>query len=178
MRLVYTLLAVAIATALAGATATVGSGEVAVHKQRIGIDEVFGAGAAQAGTDKPATFVVHPLSTPGDPHSPGRLVATDRGTVTVLVLRDGATTLRNGMRVGESAAREELIGRRGTLRLSMRFDVYDIPVNNGARALLGTWKIMGGTGAYSGLRGGGRYVGVVMFTGRRVARLEGWVTGG
>lgn len=172
MRLV--LAGVAIAMALAGSAATVGSGQVAVHRQRIAIDEGFGANLAQAGLDKPGTFFVWPLSTTDDPHSPGQFVATDKGKVTSLV-RDGNSSVRNGMAVHESAAREELNGRRGTLRLSVRFDVYDIPVN-GSRALLGTWRIAGGTGAYSGLRGGGRYVGVVKPAGGRVARLEGWVT--
>ena len=57
-------------------------------------------------------------------------------------------------------------------------DVYDIEYDgtytNGSRVLLGTWKIMRGTGAYSGLRGGGRYVGIVPPTGRTVVHQEGW----
>jgi len=169
MRLVYAGLAIAIATALAGATATVGSGRVAVHKQRIGIDEVFVPGADTHNVK----FEIHP-------YSPGRLVEDDKGTATVLFTADGGLAMRNGMRVGTNVAREELIGRHGTLRLSVRRDVYDIEYdgtyNNGSRVLLGTWKIIGGTGAYSGLRGGGGYVGIVPPTGRTVVHQEGWVT--
>lgn len=165
MRLVYA--GIAIAMALAGATATVGSGGVAVQKGRIGIDEVFVPGT------ETVNFEIHPFSL-------ARLVDDDKGTATVLSSADGSDAMRNGMRVGTNVAREELIGRSGTLRLSLRRDVYDIEYdgtyNNGSRVLLGTWKITGGTGAYSGLRGGGRYVGIVPPTGRTVVHQEGWVT--
>ena len=170
MRFVYTAIAITIATAPAGATATVGSGRVAVQKQRIGIDVVHIPGTApDTATVK---FEIHP-------YSPGPLVEDDKGLATDL-LTDGGRAVRNGMSVGLAVARQKLIGRRGTLRISVRLDVYDIEYDgsytNGSRVLLGTWRIMGGTGAYSGLRGGGRYAGIVPPTGRTAEHEEGWVT--
>ncbi len=51
-------------------------------------------------------------------------------------------------------------------------------MQNNMRVGVGTWKIKEGTGAYSGIKGGGRYVAVSMShpNGRTLVRQEGWVT--
>ena len=50
-------------------------------------------------------------------------------------------------------------------------------MQNGTGVGVGSWKIKNGTGAYSGFKGGGRYVAVAVPNGRRtLVRQEGWVT--
>jgi hypothetical protein len=62
-----------------------------------------------------------------------------------------------------------------TLALVQRFDRNEM--QNGMRVAVGTWKVEKGTGKYSGVKGGGRYVAVSMLNGRTLVRQEGWVTG-
>jgi hypothetical protein len=57
----------------------------------------------------------------------------------------------------------------------VRFDESEM--QNGVKVQVGTWKIVEGTGAYSGVSGGGRYVAVSMSKGRRLVRQEGWIKG-
>jgi hypothetical protein len=159
LRLVHAVLAVAIGTALAGATAYAGSGEATVQRQRVAINMVVDDSADTG------AFTVKPLT-------PGRM-KSDKGTV----IMGGAAfgeTVRNGMSVVEVERRPSLDGRRGTLVLVQRFDTHEI--QNGVRVGVGTWKIKSGTGTYSRIKGGGRYVAVSMTNGRTLVRQEGWVT--
>ena len=163
MRLVQALLALALATALvAGGTALAGSGATAARKQRIAIDMVMNEKDRLAGD---GTFTLSPLT-------PGPLEA-DRGTVTIPGFGFG-TTLRNGMKVWSGLRGQDLEGRQGTFGLPVRLDENEM--KNGVRVQVGTWKIVEGTGAYSGVRGSGRYVSVRMPNGRQFVRQEGWVT--
>ena len=161
MRLVHTLPAVAIAAVLvAGATAFTGSGEAKVQRQRIAIDMVVNDSGDSG------AFSVNPL-TPGPMQS-------DKGTVTIGGYGFG-TYVRNGMEVTGWVVRPTLNGRRGTVHLAQRFDTNEM--QNGVRVGVGTWKVAKGTGAYSGIKGGGRYVAVAMANGRTLVRQQGWVTG-
>ena len=85
------------------------------------------------------------------------------------------TLNRNGMRVMGHVRRRSLDGQHGTLELVQRFDMT--AMQNGTGVGVGSWKINNGTGAYSGFKGGGRYVAVAVPNGRRtLVRQEGWVT--
>lgn len=160
MRLMHALLAVVLGTALvAGGAALAGSGATAARKQRIAIDWV-------TNKNDTGTFTLSPLT-------PGPLEA-DEGTVANLGF-GGGTTLRNGMKVWSEAAGRNLKGRQGTFGLRVRLDESEM--QNGVKLQVGTWKIVEGTGAYSGVSGGGRYVSVRMPNGRQLVRQEGWVRG-
>ena len=163
MRLGYALLAVALATALVvGGTALAGSGATPARKQRIAIDMVMNENDRLAGD---GTFTLSPLT-------PGPLEA-DKGTVIIPGFGVG-TTLRNGMTVMSGTMGQALKGRHGTFGLPLRFDENEM--KNGVRVQVGTWKMVEGTGAYSGVRGSGRYVSIRMANGRAFVRHEGWVT--
>jgi hypothetical protein len=165
VRLVHALLAVVLGTALvAGGTALAGSGASAARKQRIAIDIVMNKPVV----DKPdaGTFILSPLT-------PGPLEA-DRGTVAIPGL-GGGTTLRNGMTVMSVGMGRDLKGRHGTFGLPVQFDENEM--QNGVRVHVGTWKIVRGTGAYSGVSGSGRYVSVQLPNGRQFVRQEGWIRG-
>jgi len=160
MRLMQALLTVALGAALvAGGTALAGSTGTAVRKQRIAIDWV-------TNKNDTGTFTLSPLT-------PGPLEA-DEGTVAITGF-GGGTTLRNGMKVWSEASGRSLKGRQGTFGLRVRLDESEM--QNGAKVQVGTWKIVEGTGAYSGVSGGGRYVSVRMPNGRQFVRQEGWVRG-
>lgn len=167
MRLVHTSLAVAVAAALvAGATANAGSGEATAQRQRVAINMIV-----NNKTDA-ATFTLNRLQAHQPADTPGEQL--DKGTV---AMGGGAfgTVDRNGMRVLNVVRRPSLDGQHGTLELVQRFDTTEM--QNGTRVGLGTWKIKNGTGAYSGFKGGGRYVAVAVPNGRRtLVRQEGWVT--
>jgi hypothetical protein len=160
MRLMHALLTVVLGTALvAGGTALAGSGGAAVRKQRIAIDMVMNK-------NDTGTFTLSPLT-------PGPLEA-DKGTVAIPGAAFG-TEMRNGMKVMNVLRGQDLKGRQGTFGVPVRFDENEM--QNGVKVQVGTWKIVEGTGAYSGVSGGGRYVSVRMPNGRQLVRQEGWVRG-
>ena len=161
MRFGHALLAVAIGTTLVlGGTALAGSGATAARKQRIAIDWVTG----KNDKNDTGTFTLSPLT-------PGPLEA-DEGTVAYGGF-GGGSTLRNGMKVWSEVTGRSLEGRQGTFGLEVRLDENEM--QNGVKLQVGTWKIGGGTGAYSGVSGGGRYVSVRMPNGRQLVRQEGWI---
>jgi hypothetical protein len=85
------------------------------------------------------------------------------------------TTLRNGMKVLNVAIGHDLRGRHGTFGLPVRFD--EMEMQSGVNVQVGIWKIVEGSGAYSSVSGGGRYVALLMPNGGRLVRQEGWVNG-
>jgi hypothetical protein len=101
----------------------------------------------------------------------GRLAA-DEGTVAMAGFGGGAT-LRDGMKVWNGLRGQDLTGQQGTFGLPVRLDENEM--QNGVQVQVGTWKILEGTGAYSGVSGGGRYVSLRMLNGRQFVRQEGWV---
>lgn len=154
----HALLAVAIVTALAGATAYAWSGQATVQRQRVAINMILNK-------NDTGSFTLYALT-------PGPLEA-DTGAVRIPGFGMG-TVIRNGMKVLNFEMGQILKGRLGTFGLPVRFD--EVEMQNGVRVHMGTWKIVKGTGAYSQIKGGGRYVAVRMSNGRRLVRQEGWVT--
>jgi hypothetical protein len=165
MRLVHALLAVATAL-VAGATAYAGAGDATVQRQRIAINMVV-----NDKTDT-GTFTLNRLPVLARMDTPG--LPLDKGAVAMGGWAFG-TVSRNGMRVMAYVRRPSLDGRHGTLELVQRFDTNRM--QNGVGVGVGTWKIEKGTGTYSGIKGGGRYLAVSMSNGRTHVRQEGWVTG-
>jgi hypothetical protein len=166
MRHVRTLFAVATATALvAGAAAYAGSGAASPQRQRVAINMVV-----NDKTDT-GTFTLNRLPDLAAP-DPGEQL--DEGTVAMGGMGFGHVD-RNGMRVMNVVRELRLYGDDGTLLLVQRYDTTEM--QNSMRVGVGTWKIKKGTGAYSGIKGGGRYVAVSVPNGRRtLVRQEGWVT--
>jgi hypothetical protein len=65
-----------------------------------------------------------------------------------------------------------LTGRNGTLKLRNRIVWVDVP--GGLSIFTGTWRVVGGTGAYAGLSGRGRVEGVQTIGGNDNARFFGF----
>lgn len=65
-------------------------------------------------------------------------------------------------------------GAHGTLRFRNRIEWVDLP--DGWSMFTGTWKVVGGTGAYASLSGSGRVAGVSTATGFTRVRLFGSLT--
>jgi len=161
MRLMHAVFAVVLGTVLvAGGTALAGSDATVARKQRIAIHMVI------MSKNDTGTFTLSPLT-------PGPLEA-DMGAVAIPGAAFG-TEMRNGMKVMNVLRGQALKGRQGTFALPVRLDENEM--QNGVRVEVGTWKIVEGTGAYSGVSGGGRYVSVRMPNGRQYVRQEGWVRG-
>ena len=169
MRLVHTARAVAVAVGLVGgARASAGSAEATAQRQRVAINMIVNN---ETGT---AIFTLSRLPSQAHPPMDVPGVRLDEGTV---AMEGGGwgTLNRNGMRVMGHVRRPSLDGQHGTLELVQRFDMTEM--QNGTGVGVGTWKIRNGTGAYSGFKGGGRYVAVAVPNGRRtLVRQEGWVT--
>ena len=99
------------------------------------------------------TFVLRPLQ-------PGTL-KRDSGTVS-LVNNGRTTVMREGQRVGILRSTYTLKGKRGTMSIRERLETvgvsnekvpgFDFTPGVG----IGTWKVVGGTGAYAKITGGGR----------------------
>jgi hypothetical protein len=70
---------------------------------------------------------------------------------------------------------QDLEGRHGTFSLPVQLDENEM--QNSVDVAVGAWKIVKGTGAYSGVSGSGRYVSVRMPNGRQFVRQEGWIRG-
>ncbi len=66
-----------------------------------------------------------------------------------------------------------LTGAHGTLNLRNRIEWVSVP--GGWGIFTGTWKVVGGTGAYAGLSGGGRVAGVQTATGKSRAQFFGFL---
>jgi hypothetical protein len=67
-----------------------------------------------------------------------------------------------------------LTGANGTLRLRNRIVWVDLP--GGWSIFTGTWKVVGGTGAYAGLAGRGRVVGAAKPSGYDRTQYFGFLT--
>ena len=163
MRLVHTLLAVAIGTALAaGATAYAGSGGAAAQKQRIAIDMVVHE------MTQTATFTLKPLTS-----GP---IKSDKGTVTLCCVVDGGRPLRNGMSTYNASMSVGLHGGRGTLRLRQFIDQNEMQNGmcgsawepGGSRKAPTRTQVSRAAAATSPLR--------CLPCRRRFVRQEGWVT--
>jgi len=81
-----------------------------------------------------------------------------------------------GRRVEVDDPQLTLTGANGTLKFRNRIEWVDVPGNLGI--FTGTWKVVGGTGAYKGLSGHGRVVGVQTAGGYDRAHFFGFLTSG
>ena len=100
-------------------------------------------------------------------------IKADAGTVTFTGSLRGST-IKGGQDVKTYAGVDELVGKRGTLRIKAQNTSTESGF--GYQGGVSTWSIAGGGGAYAGLKGGGH--GTVVATPSRTAigRYEGYVT--
>ena len=121
---------------------------------------------AAAGPEAAKQRVVISMKDPGNgtfvltPKQPGTL-KRDSGTVG-LVYQEPATVMREGQRVSIYRNTYTLKGKRGTMSIRERTEFvkvsnekvpgFDFTPGVG----IGTWKVVGGTGAYAKVTGGGR----------------------
>jgi len=134
-----TLTAAVALVALAAAFAPVAAGGTHPSKQRVRIEVT--------GTD-PFTFLLKPTSK-------GR-IQRDTGPVGFCCWRD-RTVVRAGAKLDVTNPLLTLVGTQGTLRIRNTIEWVDLP--DGWSVWTGTWKVVGGTGAYAGLSGHGRDAG-------------------
>ena len=99
------------------------------------------------------TFVLMPLQ-------PGTL-KRDSGTVSV-VYKEPTTVMRDGQSVSVYRNTYTLKGKRGTMSIRERTEFVEVSKEKVAGfdftpgVGIGTWKVVGGTGAYAKITGGGR----------------------
>ena len=146
------LVAVVAAALVAVALAAVAAAGGAASKQRIAIDSKGENG-----------FVLTPL-TRGSLSGDGGSVAFCCWTSRPIVRNGQAVDVTTGPRM-------TLLGKRGTLIASNRMEFLN--VRGGYAVFTGTWKVVRGTGAYSGVSGGGRIAGVEPPNGDTRWRREG-----
>jgi hypothetical protein len=134
------LTAIALALATAAALAAVAAAGPVAAKQRVEL-QIRGNGS----------FVLAPMTSGA--------VKRDTGTASFCcwtsrhVTRDGVTNEIDDPHV-------TLFGKRGMLKLHNRIEFFDIL--DGWTVITGTWKVVGGTGAYAGISGGGSGAGVML----------------
>jgi len=126
---------------IAAAFAAVAAGGTHSSGQRVRID-VLGSGSN-------TTFLLSPMS-----H--GRL-QRDSGPVTFCCWRSWKVT-RAGAKLEVTNPRLTLVGTHGTLKIRNQIEWVGLP--DDWSVWNGTWKVVGGTGAYAGLTGHGRDAGV------------------
>jgi hypothetical protein len=80
---------------------------------------------------------------------------------------------RNGQAIEINNPKMTLTGKNGTLVTRNVIGWIDVP--NGYSVFTGTWKIIGATGAYAGLTGGGGAAGVSLPIGNTNAKFEGFL---
>ena len=148
--------AVLAAVAVMGATmlTSAADGQPVAAKQRISI-VVDG---------KTGTFVLSPLSTGN--------VLRDTGKVTECCYGQ-QHIMRDGQSININNPLSTFTGTQG--RLVVRFRIEWADAGNGYTAGNGTWKIVGGTGAYARLTGAGRSGHVWVPRGYAGTRSEGFV---
>src|SRR5262245_48266569 len=130
-----TVMAAVALVAMAATFAAVAAGGTHSAGQRVRIDV--------SGTD-PYTFALTPTSK-------GR-IKRDTGPVTFCCWRSWNVT-RAGARLQVTNPRLTLVGTQGTLKIRNQIEWVGLP--DDWSVWNGTWKIVGGTGAYAGLSGHG-----------------------
>jgi hypothetical protein len=151
---------VALAAMTAAGLLTIGTASSApvAKKQRISLVGTF---STLTGT---GTWRLVPLT-------PGPLEA-DSGTLTGSG-STGPTTFRNGQRVVVITGGDTMTGKRGAFAVTQ--SVESTNVGRRYSADIGTWSLRGGTGAYEGLTGKGRFAAVGLPNGTLLVNQEGWV---
>jgi hypothetical protein len=118
------------------------------------------------------TFVLTPLQ--------AGTLKRDSGTVTV-VFSDEPAVMRNGQKVMIYRNAYSFKGKRGNLTIRERNEWVDVSNENAPGfdfrpgVGIGTWKVVGGTGRYARISGGGRS-GHAGMGAQWLARQEGFLT--
>jgi hypothetical protein len=157
-----TLGSVVLLVGVAAVATSLAAGSPMASKQRIAI-EVKSSVLTGDGT-----FTLIPLSAGPVRSDSGRVVG--EGDIKPSVIR------RTGQRVTIVLGADELRGKHGTLRLTQRIESAD--AGSSFSADTGSWVVIGGSGSYAALSGGGRLAGIAAPDGRVVYRQEGYVTKG
>lgn len=147
------LTAAAVLAAAAALLTTVASAQSVSPKQRVTFMN-------QAGS-----FVLTPLSSGAIKADRGRLDACCWTTRHVVVA---------GQRLDVNDPHLTLTGRNGTLKLRNRIAWVNLP--DGWAIFTGTWKVVGGTGAYAGVSGNGVVRGVSTASGGGKSAFIGFLT--
>jgi hypothetical protein len=148
------VVAMVLAVAAVAATAAVARGGSGTANQRIAL--------ASVGTHG---FRLVPLT--------AGALKQDAGTATFCCWTDQESVI-NGQTVGVTVGpKMTLETKQGTLVAMNRMEFRDVP--GGVEIFSGTWKIVSGTGVYSGIVGGGGVAGVVYANGRTVWQRQGLV---
>lgn len=142
---------------LAGALVllTAAASALSTSTQRVGIDQ------------KGNSFVLTPTS-------PGPIKA-DKGAFGACCWTSRYVELA-GQQLEVDNPKLTLTGTNGTLKLRNRIEWVDVP--GGLSIFTGTWKVVGGAGAYAGASGHGRVVGVQTRSGNGKAHFFGYLTTG
>jgi hypothetical protein len=149
-----TLMAATVLVALAiAAPITAGTPQAAQHVR------------IEASGPNTETFVLTPMTS-------GRIQA-DTGALTSCCWTT-SHVVRAGERLDVNDPHLTFRGAHGTLRFRNRIEWVDLP--DGWSVFSGTWKAVGGTGAYGSLSGSGRVVGVSTANGFTRVQLFGSLT--
>jgi hypothetical protein len=100
-------------------------------------------------------------------------LALDSGNLIAPIPRE-KSVLRDGQAVSIYDGVATFKGKRGTIVLRFHDEYAD--GGNGYHPGFGTWKVVRGTGRYSGVTGGGRSANVWLESGPWSSRLEGYIT--
>jgi len=146
------MLAVTLVLATVAMLATVAAARPVSAKQRVSIEQ------------KGNSFVLTPSSSGQIQPDKGAFDACCWTTRHVVVA---------GQRLDVNDPHLTLTGANGTLKLRNRIEWVDVPGHLGI--FTGRWKVVGGTGVYAGLSGGGRVAGVQTAGGYARARLFGFL---
>ena len=147
------LTAVAVSVAMAITLAAVAAAEPVSVRQRVAINQA-----------KTESFVLTPLTSGA--------IQRDSGTFAACCW-SSRHAVRDGQDIDLNDPEITLTGKRGTLVVRNQIGFVDIP--GGIAVFTGTWKVVGGTGDYAALSGGGRVAGLKLANGNTRARFEGFL---
>jgi len=144
----------AVLAALAGMLATVAAARPVSAKQRVNIEEKGNSDVLTASSGA---------------------IQGDKGTITACCWTRRHVVVA-GQRLEVDDPHLTFTGANGTLDLRNRIEWVNVP--GGLGVFTGTWRVVGGAGAYKGVSGHGRVVGVQTAGGYDRAHFFGFLTSG
>ena len=144
----------AVLAALAGMLATVAAARPVSAKQRVNIEEKGNSDVLTASSGA---------------------IQGDKGTITACCWTRRYVVVA-GQRLEVDNPHLTFTGANGTLDLRNRIEWVNVP--GGLGVFTGTWRVVGGAGAYKGVSGHGRVVGVQTAGGYDRAHFFGFLTSG
>jgi hypothetical protein len=148
------LTAIVLTVATAAALAAVAAAGPVTAKQRVEL-QIRGNGS----------FVLAPMTSGA--------VKRDTGTASFCCWTEHQIT-RDGITNDVDDPHVTLFGKRGNLMLHNRIEFFDIL--DGWTVITGTWKVVGGTGAYAGISGGGHGAGVMLAPSNQKTLFQGFLS--